>query len=176
VTVQLAIFPEVAVLRVRRAIGGRQVQVLVAGIRRVFETGVKAVLVDTRGADLQPEAIEAIRAITPRLCSNPQGIKIVIVDSAKRVGDFSDIETAVKSLEISQKEDLLAWLNAQDRIADLGARKAELEAKIGATGEEGRRRAQNARGNRIRNARLKDALSQALSVWNRRLAAWRKSA
>ena len=173
-SVRLVIFAEIAVLRVRRSIGARQVQVLAAGIRRVFDSGVKVVLVDVRGAELDDAAAAAARSVVPAVCKNTKGIRVVIVTPDVRIGEFPDMNAASGAIEIAEKKDLLAWLEAEDELDVLLARKAELEAKMGTQGEEGRKRVRQARGERARVARMKEGISGAMALWGRRLSLWKK--
>lgn len=173
-SVRLDLFPETAVLRLGRAIGVRQVQVLAAGIRRVFNVGVKVVVVDARYAEFDDASVEAIRHLTPALCRNDQGVRMVIISRDKRVGDFRELFAALKTLESKQKAGLSEWFEAEDELDELLRKRAELETKLGDAGPALQARARKARGERVRAERLREGLAAALARWTKRLGAWRR--
>mgnify|MGYP001595626529 CR=1 FL=1 len=174
-SVRLSLFSDVAVLRVRRAVDARQIAVLVAGVRRVFETEVKLALIDVRGAEMDDAAAEACKAFAPNAAEVEKGIKIVMISPDLRVSDLPDLPAALAALEFPSRDSLLAWLTVEDELDVLLVRKAELELVTGVGGAEGRKKAEKARSERVRLERMKEGLSASLSQWGKRVGIWKKT-
>jgi hypothetical protein len=171
-SVYLDLFPEIAVLRVSGPIRARQIEVLSAGIRRVFDSGVKHLLIDARYAVLDAEAEKAALIAREKLTAYAaQDLSRLgrLVGPHPTFAHYAEIAPALAELQVPNAAELEEWLDAEWEVSRLSEEKTSLLAVL-----EGKLdQARGASGERARLRILKEGFEKIVGRWAKRVQAWR---
>jgi hypothetical protein len=168
----VAVFTPLGILRITGRITEHQVKAMNAGIRHLFNAGVVKLLIDALDASFEGEpafqAALAIRAALVALTAAHPQRDFRIVGRDSRLAHCDDLRSALRDLEAAQPGKILEWIELQKEVVELKAEQSALLEELGSRLEE----AKQARQENARMARLQEGLGRMLDRWKKRVTAW----